>query len=249
MSQKGRNRISFVMPLLAATTVKATEASSLIEIAMGDQIYNDSIQILLFLTVISLAPSILIMMTCFTRTIISLHFLKSALGTQQMPPSQVLVGLALFITFFVMNPVFEQVNVKALQPLKEGVITQAEAFESTSEIMKGFMLRQTRDEDLKLFMELGNKQSVSRPENMAKEIPLHIVVPAFIISELRAGFIIGFLIYIPFIVIDMVVASTLMSMGMMMLPPAMISLPFKILVFVLVDGWNLIVEQLILTIK
>lgn len=239
----------FAMYLGRTIPIYATEASPLMEINLGDQTYNSSLQILILLTVITLAPSILIMMTCFTRIIISLHFLKSAIGTQQMPPNQVVIGLALFITFFVMSPVFNEINTTALQPLKQGQITQEEAFEKTTTPLKEFMLRQTRDEDINLFMELSGKEKVTSEETMVEEIPLHVVVPAFIISELRAGFIIGFLIFIPFIAIDMIVSSTLMSMGMMMLPPAMISLPFKILLFILVDGWNLIIDQLIQTIK
>lgn len=210
---------------------------------------SESLQMLVLLTLLALAPSILIMMTAFTRIVISLHFLKSAIGTQQMPPNQIIIGLALFLTFFVMSPVFTLINETAIIPYEEGVLTQEEAIEKGLLPIKTFMLRQTRDEDISLFFDLAGLPKLENDENIAKEIPLHVLVPAFIISELRAGFIIGFLIYIPFIVIDMVVASTLMSMGMMMLPPAMIALPFKILLFILIDGWHLMIGQLVQTFR
>lgn len=208
-----------------------------------------SLQMMLLLTILALAPSILIMMTSFTRIIITLNFLKSALGTQQMPPNQVMIGLALFMTFFIMSPVVDEIKTVAYEPYERGVITQSEALEKGVIPLKAFMLRQTRDEDLKLFMDLSGREPIESAQTMLQELPMHVVIPAFIISELRAGFIIGFLIYIPFIVIDMVVASTLMSMGMMMLPPAMIALPFKILLFILVDGWNLLIGQLVQTFR
>lgn len=210
---------------------------------------SQSLQMIFILTVIALAPSILIMMTSFTRIIISLHFLKSAIGTQQMPPNQIMVGLALFLTFFIMSPVVSQINETALKPYQAEQITQQEAIAKGVLPIKEFMLRQTRDEDIKLFMDLSGREPIMDETKILEELPIHVVIPAFIISELRAGFIIGFLIYIPFIVIDMVVASTLMSMGMMMLPPAMIALPFKILLFILVDGWNLLIAQLIQTFR
>ncbi|MGL4736961.1 MAG: flagellar type III secretion system pore protein FliP [Cellulosilyticaceae bacterium] len=210
---------------------------------------TSSLQMMLILTILTLAPSILIMMTSFTRIIISLNFLKSALGTQQMPPNQVIIGLALFITFFIMSPVISDIKTTAYEPYEKGIISQSEALDQGILPIKSFMLRQTRDEDLKLFMDLSGREPIESAQTMLQELPMHVVIPAFIISELRAGFIIGFLIYIPFIVIDMVVASTLMSMGMMMLPPAMIALPFKILLFILVDGWNLLIGQLVLTFR
>ncbi|WP_053983920.1 flagellar type III secretion system pore protein FliP [Niameybacter massiliensis] len=210
---------------------------------------SQSLQMLFILTILALAPSILIMMTSFTRIIISLHFLKSAMGTQQMPPNQVIIGLALFLTFFVMSPVATQINETALKPYEAKQITQEEAVERGLVPIKEFMLRQTRDEDIKLFMDLSGREPLATDAQIAQELPMHVIVPAFMISELRAGFIIGFLIYIPFIVMDMVVASTLMSMGMMMLPPATIALPFKILLFILVDGWNLLIGQLIQTFR
>ncbi|HHT57006.1 MAG TPA: flagellar type III secretion system pore protein FliP [Herbinix luporum] len=204
---------------------------------------SSTLQILMVLTVITLAPSILIMVTSFTRIIIVLHFVRSALGTQSTPPNQILVSLALFLTFFIMSPVITKVNTQAIQPLSRGEISQKEAFETGVAPIRTFMLEQTDVKDLRLFMDIAGIDTVDTVE----EIPLTVIIPSFIISELRKAFIIGFLIYIPFIVIDMVVASTLMSMGMMMLPPTMISMPFKILLFIIADGWNLIIGQLVKT--
>lgn len=202
-----------------------------------------SLQILFILTLISLAPSILIMMTSFTRIIVVLHFVRSALATQQTPPNQVLIGLALFITLFIMSPVITDVNDSALKPYSAGEISQEEAIERGLKPVRDFMLKQVNDKDLKLFLDMADERNINNTE----DIPTNVLIPAFIISELRAAFIIGFLIYIPFIVVDMVVASTLMSMGMMMLPPVMISLPFKLLLFILADGWNLVIGQLVKT--
>jgi flagellar biosynthetic protein FliP len=202
-----------------------------------------TLQMLLVLTVITLAPSILIMVTSFTRIIIVLHFVRSALGTQTTPPNQVLIGLALFLTFFIMSPVFTQINANAIQPLSRGEITQEEAFDAGVAPIRTFMLEQAEVKDLRLFMDIAQITTVESTD----EIPITVIIPSFIISELRKAFIIGFLIYIPFIVIDMVVASTLMSMGMMMLPPTMISMPFKILLFIMADGWGLIVGELVKT--
>lgn len=206
---------------------------------------NSTLQIMLVITLISLAPSILIMVTSFTRIIIVLHFVRSALGTQTTPPNQVLIGLALFLTFFIMSPVFTTINDNAIKPLTAGDITQEEAFEAGIKPLRDFMLDEgnTRPQDLRLFMDIAEIGTVDNLD----EIPMTVVIPAFIISELRAAFIIGFLIYIPFIIIDMVVASTLMSMGMMMLPPTTISMPFKILLFILADGWNLVIGTLVKT--
>lgn len=202
-----------------------------------------TIQLLLLLTVLTLAPSILILMTCFTRIVIVLSFVRSGLATQQMPPNQVLIGLALFITFFIMSPVLSEVNENALQPLFNEELTQEEAFERATTPFKYFMAEHTREKDLALFMGYAG---LERP-NSVDEIPLTALVPAFAISELKTAFQIGFMIFVPFLVIDMVVASILMSMGMMMLPPVMIALPFKILLFVMVDGWYLIVRSLLLS--
>lgn len=204
---------------------------------------ESTLQILIMLTILSLAPSILIMVTSFTRIVVVFHFLRTALGTQTTPPNQVIVGLALFITIVIMSPVFTEVNTKAIKPYTAGKIKQEQAIEKGLSPLREFMLKQTREKDLKLFMDL-NKKSADDIKDY-DDIPITIVIPAFIISELRAAFIIGFLIYLPFIVIDMVVASTLMSMGMMMLPPTTISLPFKLLLFVLADGWNLVIGQLV----
>ena len=204
---------------------------------------TSTIQLLLLLTVLSLAPSILILMTSFTRIVIVLSFVRSGLATQQMPPNQVLVGLALFITFFIITPVLSEVNENALQPMFNGELTQEEAFERGVTPFKYFMAEHTREKDLALFLGYGGYE---RPRSI-EEIPLTALVPAFAISELKTAFQIGFMIFIPFLVIDMVVASVLMSMGMMMLPPVMIALPFKILLFVMVDGWYLIIRSLLLS--
>ncbi|MGY3713908.1 flagellar type III secretion system pore protein FliP [Sutcliffiella cohnii] len=202
-----------------------------------------SVQLLLLLTVLSIAPAILIMMTSFTRIIIVLSFVRTSLATQQMPPNQVLIGLAMFLTFFIMAPTFGQINDQALTPLFNEEITLDEAYELATVPIKEFMSKHTRQKDLALFMDYTGME---RPESL-EDIPLTVLVPAFAISELKTAFQIGFMIFIPFLVIDMVVASVLMSMGMMMLPPVMISLPFKILLFVLVDGWYLVVKSLLQT--
>jgi len=200
-----------------------------------------SLQIIALLTVLSLAPAILILMTSFTRIIVVLSFLRNALATQQMPPNQVLVGLALFLTFFIMAPIWSQMNQNAVQPYLNGEIQQEEALNKALEPLREFMFKQTREKDLALFV---NMSGANQP-NGIEDIPTTTLIPAFAISELKTAFQIGFIIYIPFIVIDMVVASTLMSMGMLMLPPMMISLPFKLLLFILVDGWNLVVQTLV----
>lgn len=207
--------------------------------------YVFSLQLLFLLTILTLAPSILIMMTSFTRIIIVLSFIRNALGLQQTPPTQVLIGLALFLTFFIMAPIGTQINNEALQPFLKEEINQELAFEKAMMPIREFMFKQTRHKDLSLFLNMKKIEGVSNLE----EIPSYVLIPAFIISELKTAFQIGFVIYIPFLVIDMVVSSTLMSMGMMMLPPVIISLPFKILLFVLVDGWNLIVKSMILGFK
>lgn len=209
----------------------------------GSMKLESTLQILIMLTILSLAPSILIMVTSFTRIVVVFHFLRTALGTQTTPPNQVIVGLALFITIAIMSPVFTEVNDKAVKPYMSGSIKQEEAINKGLSPLREFMLKQTREKDLKLFMDLNKKSSDD--VKSYDDISITIIIPAFIISELRTAFIIGFLIYLPFIVIDMVVASTLMSMGMMMLPPTTISLPFKLLLFVLADGWNLVIGQLV----
>lgn len=202
---------------------------------------SDTISIILLLTVLSLAPAILIMMTCFTRIIIVLGFVRTSLGTQQMPPNQVLIGLALFITFFVMAPTFGTINETALQPYLKKEISQQEAFTKATIPLKEFMGTKTEEKDLKLFLDYSKAE---KPKSF-QDIPLTTLVPAYAISELKRAFTMGFIIFVPFLVIDMVISSTLMAMGMMMLPPVMISLPFKILLFVLVDGWYLVVQSLL----
>src|SRR5690625_253973 len=202
---------------------------------------STSVKLLLLLSVLSLAPGILILMTGFTRIIIVLSFVRTSLATQQMPPNQVLIGLALFLTFFIMAPTFTEVYDEALQPLFEEEMTLDEAYESASVPIKEFMSKHTRQKDLALFLNYTNAESIET----VQDIPLTTLIPAFAISELKTAFQMGFMIFIPFLIIDMAVASILMSMGMMMLPPVMISLPFKILLFVLVDGWYLITYSLL----
>jgi flagellar biosynthetic protein FliP len=204
---------------------------------------SNTVTLLLMLTVLSIAPSILILMTSFTRIVIVLGFVRTSLGTQQMPPNQVLIGLALFITFFIMSPTLGEVNKVALQPLLKGEITQTAALEKASVPMKQFMWKHTREKDLKLFLDFSKAQK----PNGIEDTPLTAIIPAYAISELKSAFEMGFMIFIPFLVIDMIVSSTLMAMGMMMLPPVMISLPFKILLFILVDGWYLVVKSLLLS--
>ncbi len=199
------------------------------------------LQIFFLMTILSLAPGLLILTTSFTRIVVVLSFLRNAMGTQQAPSNQIVIGLSLFITFFIMSPVWQQINRDALQPYKAQTLSQEDAFRKAVAPLRKFMLSQTREKDLALFISLSK---LPRPKN-ADDIPTLTIMPAFLISELRTAFQIGFLIYLPFLVVDMVVASVLMSMGMMMLPPIMISLPFKILLFVLVDGWGLVVGSLV----
>ncbi|MGH7739224.1 MAG: flagellar type III secretion system pore protein FliP [bacterium] len=202
-----------------------------------------SLQILLILTVLSLAPAILIMMTSFTRIIIILSFLRQGLGTQQVPPNQVLMGLALFLTFFTMHPTFEQIDKQALTPYLQGQLSTPDAFRKAQVPLRQFMFKETREKDLALFVALSKSSRPRTPD----DVSTWVLVPAFVISELKKAFEMGFVIFIPFLIIDMVTASVLMSMGMMMLPPVLISLPFKILLFVMVDGWNLIVRSIALS--
>ncbi len=211
-----------------------------LEPATGPQDVSLTLQIVFLLTVLTLAPAILILLTSFTRIVVVLSFLRNALGTQAMPPNQVLVGLALFLTFFVMAPTWNEVYTGALRPYLDGEITQAQALERAGPPVRRFLLRHTREKDIALFVKLGGGPRPQGPE----DVTFAALVPAFVISELRTAFTIGFVLYIPFIIIDLVVASVLMSMGMFMLPPMMVSLPFKIIFFVLVDGWNLVVGSL-----
>ena len=199
------------------------------------------LQIFLLMTILSLAPAILIMLTSFTRCVIVLSLLRRALGTMQMPPNQVIIGLALFLTFFIMNPVWQQVNQDALQPYLDEKIDQQQALQNAAAPLRKFMFKQTREKDLALFVEIAK---VQRPKDVS-DIPTSVLIPSFIISEVKTAFQIGLLLYVPFLIIDMVVASVLLSMGMMMLPPIMISLPFKLMLFVLADGWNLLIGSLV----
>ncbi len=200
-----------------------------------------AIKILILFTVLSLAPAILIMMTSFTRIVVVLSFLRQALSTQQMPPNQLIIGLSLFLSFFVMAPVFSEINQKSITPFLEEKIDQTTAIKNAEAPMRGFMFKQTRESDLKLFLEMGK---IENAKNKV-DVPTWVLIPAFVVSELKTAFQIGFMLYLPFLIIDMVVASVLMAMGMMMLPPVVISLPFKLLLFVLVDGWELVVGSLV----
>uniref|UniRef100_UPI0038CDAF1F flagellar type III secretion system pore protein FliP n=1 Tax=Tepidibacter mesophilus TaxID=655607 RepID=UPI0038CDAF1F len=208
---------------------------------------SNTVEIILLFTVLSLLPTIIIMMTSFTRIIIILSFLRNALATQQNPPTQVLIGLALFLTFFIMAPVGTEIYDNALNPYFNQQISQEEAFKKGMEPVRNFMFKQTREKDMLLFIEIAKIEKSN--DLKLEDVPNRVLIPAFLISELKTGFQMGFVLFIPFIIVDMVVASTLMSMGMMMLPPVMISLPFKVLLFILVDGWNLIVKSIVLGFK
>ncbi len=242
-----RKKITYSFLMLQALLLglqASVSAEPIIGVTLGDgsePMGTSSLSLLLLITVLSLAPAILVLMTSFTRIVIVLGFVRTSLGTQQMPPNQVLIGLALFMTLFVMAPTFSQVNETALKPYLTGEISQTDALEKASVPMKEFMYKHTREKDLLLFM----KYTKTEKPATFQDIPITVLVPAYAISELKTAFQMGFMIFIPFLVIDMVVASTLMAMGMMMLPPVMISLPFKILLFVLVDGWYLVVKSLL----
>lgn len=210
---------------------------------LGSTNLSATLQILLALTILSIAPSILLMVTSFTRIIIVLHFTRTALGLQTTPPNQVLVGLALMLTFFIMSPTFIKINEEAIQPLQQGKLSQEEAITAGVEPLRQFMFSQANSKDIKLFLEIAGQDDIQEEG----DIPTTVLIPAFMISELRKAFTMGFIIYLPFIVIDMVVASTLMSMGMMMLPPTTISMPFKILLFIIADGWGLIIGEVVRT--
>lgn len=225
------------LPALA----QGVPALSLTDTGSGGTTYSLSLQIVALMTVLTVLPSILLGMTAFTRIIIVLSILRQALGTQQTPPNQVLVTLALFVTFPIMAPVYNQVNADALQPYVRGEITQFEAFDRALVPIRDFMFRQVRPTDLKLFLDLNN---TGRPATR-DDVPTLVLMPAFMLSEMTTAFQIGFIIYIPFLIIDMVVSSTLMAMGMMMLPPIFISLPFKLILFVLADGWALLIGSLV----
>ena len=274
MKLKTKNLFIFalIMVLMGIVTIKVVNAvpqtlpipkiNISVDKANTPTEYVDNIKLLVILTILTLLPSFIIMTTSFVRIIIVLSLFKSAIGVQQAIPKEVIIGLALFLTFFTMAPTFEKVNNDALTPYLNNKITQAVAIDKGSKPMRDFMLKQTRAKDLKLFLEVGNLEdtvknevdasgnvvmSKGKPKLTYDNVPLYAVVPSFIISELRRAFEMGFLLFIPFIIIDIVTGSILMAMGMMMLPPVMISLPFKLLLFIMVDGWNLLVKSLIMS--
>ena len=253
LRRTGRRRFLVVMAVLglalltltscaAATTDGSTPATTPGGIdTQNPQNVSAAIQILLLVTVVSLAPAILIMVTSFTRIIVVLSLVRNAIGIPQLPPNQVLIGLALFLTAFVMAPAIKQINSEAVQPYLNGTISQQEAYDRGEAPLRTFMLKQTREQDLGLFLKLSD---TPKPQNVS-EVPTYVLVPAFTISELKTAFQMGFVMFVPFLIIDLVVSSALLSMGMMMLPPVIVSLPFKILLFVLVDGWYLIIGSLV----
>ena len=226
--------------LLASPALAQANAATRVDID-GIGAISAPLQVVLLLTLLSFIPAILMTMTAFTRIVIVFHFLRQALGTQEAPSNQILIGLALFLTVFVMAPVGEQINQQALQPALRNEITVTQALERGTPPLRGFMLKQTRETDLALFVEMGK---VARPET-PEQIPMKVVIPAFILSEIKTGFQMGFYLFVPFLLIDLVVSTTLLSMGMLQLPPAMISLPFKVMLFVMIDGWNLLVSSLV----
>jgi len=238
-------RITLLAALLLvpalAISAPAIPALSLVDSSDGGKTWSVSIQILLMMTALTLLPSLLLAATSFTRIVIVLAILRQALGMPQTPPNQILIGLSLFLTFVIMSPVFTDINQHALQPYLQHEIPQGEAFHRAEGPLKAFMLKQVREKDVGLFLELTNRDAPATPE----ELPLLVVIPSFVIGELKTAFQMGFVLFIPFLVIDMVVASVLMSMGMMMLPPVVISLPFKLIFFVLVDGWRMLAGSLV----
>lgn len=232
--------------LAAHTAFAQGKGFSGIEIRIGGDGANKGglstpLQIVILMTILSLAPAILVSVTSFTRLLIVTHFLRQALGTQTMPPNQVLIGLTLFLTFFIMQPVGERINEEALQPMMNGKITEMQALDQACIPLRQFMLRYTREKDIALFLNIAKQQ---KPRDM-RDIPMRVLIPSYMISELKTAFNIGFALFIPFLIIDMVVASVLLAMGMMQLPPIVISTPFKILLFVMVDGWNLVIGSLV----
>ncbi len=237
---RGVVALALVLPTLALAQTAGLPALTSTPGAGGGQTYTLSLQTLLLLTSLSFLPAALLMMTSFTRIIIVLSLLRQALGTQSSPPNQVLIGLSLFLTLFVMGPTLDKIYVEAYQPLSENRIQMGEALDKGAAPLRTFMLKQTRETDLALFV----KMSKSAPLKSAADVPMRVLIPAYITSELKTAFQIGFAVFIPFLIIDMVVASILMAMGMMMVSPAIVSLPFKIILFVLVDGWNLLLGSL-----
>lgn len=228
--------------LALAAAPAAAQAPGRVDVTIeGVGSVSAPLQIVLLLTLLTFLPAILVTMTSFTRIVIVFHFLRQALGTQEMPPNQVLIGLALFLTMFVMAPVGQQVQEAAVAPALNGQLTIAQAVERAVPPLRAFMLKQTRERDLALFVELGRLPRPATPD----DLPMRVVVPAYVISELKTGFQMGFFLFVPFLLIDLVVSTTLLSMGMLQLPPAMISLPFKLMLFVMIDGWNLVVHSLV----
>jgi flagellar biosynthetic protein FliP len=231
---------ALLLPLLVMASPRGIPAVTVTTAPGGGQSYSLTLQVLILMTAVTLLPGIVLMMTAFTRIIIELSILRQALGAGQAPPNQVLIGLALFLTLFVMGPVVDRINAEAVQPYMAGTIDATAAFDKGVVPLKGFMLDQTRESDIATFVRISGGHGFDKPE----DVPLRILVPAFATSELKSAFQIGFLIFIPFVIIDLVIASVLMSMGMMMLSPVLISLPFKLMLFVLVDGWGLIMGTL-----
>jgi flagellar biosynthesis protein FliP len=235
----GRIALSLLLLTLLPVVADAQESATVSIEGIGA--VSAPLQIVLLLTLLTFVPAILMTMTSFTRIVIVFHFLRQALGTQEMPSNQILIGLALFLTVFIMAPVGDQLNVLAVQPAMRGEIDIPVALERGSVPLRAFMLRQTREADLAVFVELGR---VERPDTEA-DLPMRVVIPAFVLSELKTGFQMGFYLFVPFLLIDLVVSTTLLSMGMLQLPPAMISLPFKVMLFVMIDGWNLLIASLV----
>ena len=234
----GVSTVADAAPLIPSVNVEIGTSENPQEI-------SSTLQVIALLTIVTIVPGILIMTTSFVRIVVVIGFLRNALATQNVPPNQVVLGLAMFMTFYIMAPYWSQANEQGIQPYLAGEISQEEAIEKTIEPIREFMFRQTRESDLALFVNLSDAE---RPESQ-EEVSTFVLIPAFMISELKTGFQIGFMIYVPFIVIDMIVATTLMSMGMMMLPPVMISMPFKILLFVMIDGWHLLINSLIVSFR
>ncbi|NLJ57624.1 MAG: flagellar type III secretion system pore protein FliP [Tissierellia bacterium] len=242
MTRKYNYKLIIFISLIMIATIRPAYGGVINMDINGSSV--ETLEILFLLTVITLLPSILIMMTSFTRIIIVLSFVKNALGLQQTPPNQVLIGIAIFLTLFTMSPVLNEINTRAYEPYRNEEISQEEFFDRVSVPIKVWMLKQTGNDELRMFLDISNDETIRNTENI-EDLPLTVVIPSFVTSELKRAFIIGFLLFIPFLIIDMIVSSVLMSMGMMMLPPVMISMPFKILLFVVVDGWSLLFKTLI----
>lgn len=238
--------IIFSIIIFSSSVVLANNILPDVSITIGDNQNNGastSVQLIVLFTILTLAPSLIIMLTSFTRILISLHFLRNALGTQQIPPNQIIVGISLVLTMFIMSPTIKQINENAFVPYSEGKMSQQQFLEESMKPIREFMFTQVDDKDLKLFTDLAGIESYENKE----DVPSSVLIPSFILGEVTKGFIIGFILYIPFIVIDMVVSSVLMAMGMMMLPPALISAPFKLIFFIMIDGWNLIIGSIVKT--